>query len=400
MACIYRQPPRQRKGFVAVGGAEPITYGLRRQTRIATIIIMSASHPSLVRAESFCTEFGFRLPILLAPMAGACPPSLSIAVAKAGGLGACGALLMQPEAIKDWAAQVRAGSNGAFQINLWIPDPAPARDAEAEQAVRRFLAGWGPEVPAEAGDARPPDFDAQCAAILESGPAIVSSIMGLYPADFVARMKARGIKWFANATTVAEARAAEDAGADVIVAQGMEAGGHRGAFDAAQAEAGMVGLFSLLPAVVDAVDAPVVATGGIADARGIAAALLLGASAVQIGTGFLRCPEAKLPAAWADAIGGAQPEETMATRAFSGRLGRSLATVYARAAATPDAPAPAPYPVQRGLTQTMRDAAARANDIDRMQAWAGQSARLAPARPAEEVARELWRGARALLEQG
>ena len=187
---------------MAVGGAEPITYGLRRQTRIVTII-MPASRPSLVRAESFCAAYGLGLPILLAPMAGACPPSLSIAVARAGGLGACGALLMQPEAIKAWAAEVRAGSNGAFQINLWIPDPAPERDAEAEQAVRAFLGGWGPEVPAEAGDARPPDFDAQCAAILEAGPAIVSSIMGLYPADFVAQMKARGIKWFANATTVA-----------------------------------------------------------------------------------------------------------------------------------------------------------------------------------------------------
>ena len=384
---------------MAVGGADPVTYGLRRQTRIMTII-MSASHPGLVRAESFCTEFGLRLPILLAPMAGACPPSLSIAVAKAGGLGACGALLMQPEAIKAWAADVRAGSNGAFQINLWIPDPAPARDAEAEQAVRAFLGGWGPEVPAEAGDARPPDFEAQCTAILEAGPVIVSSIMGLYPADFVARMRDRGIKWFANATTVVEARAAEDAGADAIVAQGMEAGGHRGAFDAAQAEAGMVGLFSLLPAIVDAVDVPVVATGGIADARGVAAALLLGASAVQIGTGFLRCPEAELPAAWADAIGAARPEETLATRAFSGRLGRALTTAYTRAATAPGAPPPAPYPVQRGLTQAMRDDAARANDIDRMQAWAGQSARLATAWPAGEIVLEIWEGARALLGQG
>ena len=127
--------------------------------------------------------------------------------------------------------------------------------------------------------------------------------MGLYPPEFVSRMKARGVKWFATVTTVAEAKAARDAGADAIIAQGMEAGGHRGAFDAARCESGMVGLFSLLPAVVDAVDVPVIAAGGIADARGVAAALVLGASAVQIGTGFLRTPEAKLPAAWADAIG-------------------------------------------------------------------------------------------------
>ena len=159
----------------------------------------------------------------------------------------------------------------------------------------------------------------------------------------------------------------------------------------------MVGLFSLLPAVVDAVNVPVIAAGGIADARGVAAALILGASAVQVGTGFLRCPEAKLPAAWADAIGASAPEETMVTRAFSGRAGRSVATAYARAATAPDAPPPAPYPVQRALTQPMRGAAVKDNDIARMQAWAGQSAALAEARPAADVARALWDGAQGLL---
>jgi nitronate monooxygenase len=304
---------------------------------------------------------------------------------------------MQPAAIKDWASQVRAGSNGGFQINLWIPDPPPMRDADAEAKVRAFLKNWGPEVALEAGDATPPDFAAQCEAMLEAGPAIISSIMGLYPAAFVEKMKARGISWFANATTVAEAKAAEAAGADAIVAQGMEAGGHRGAFDAAKAEVQLVGLFALLPAIVDAVRVPVIAAGGIADARGVAAALILGASAVQVGTGFLRCPEARLPAAWADAIGASLPEETLVTRAFSGRPGRSVATAYARAASAREAPPPAPYPVQRGLTQAMRDAAAKANDIDRIQAWAGQSAGLAQARPAGEVARELWEGAQGLL---
>jgi len=358
---------------------------------------MTAVHPALARADAFCESYGLRLPILLAPMAGACPPSLSVAVANAGGLGACGALLMRPEAIEAWAAEVRAGSNGGFQLNLWIPDPAPVRDETAEQAVRAFLHGWGPEISADAGNAGPLDFDAQCEAMLEACPPVISSIMGLYPPAFVDRMKAKGIKWFATVTTVAEAKAAQNAGADAIVAQGMEAGGHRGAFDAEHAELSMVGLFSLLPAVVDAVELPVIATGGIADERGVAAALVLGASAVQIGTGFLRCPEAKLPAAWADALGRTLPEETLVTRAFSGRAGRSVATAYARAATGPGAPAPAPYPVQRGLTQAMRDAAVKANDIDRMQAWAGQSARLAPARPAGEVLNGVWDGAKALL---
>jgi nitronate monooxygenase len=305
---------------------------------------------------------------------------------------------MQPDAIRAWASDVREGSNGGFQFNLWVPDPTPKRDMVAEDAVRRFLGEWGPKVAREAGDARPPDFAAQCDSILEAGPPIVSSIMGLYSDHFVKRMKANGIKWFATATTVSEARAAEEAGADAIVAQGMEAGGHRGAFDATKAEARLVGLFSLLPAVVDVVKVPVIAAGGVADGRGLAAALLLGASAVQVGTAFLRCPEAKIPSAWADAIGQARPEDTMITRWFSGRPGRSIATAYVRASTDPSAPAPGPYPVQRGLTQAMRDAAVKANDIDRIQAWAGQSAGLAKAEAAGDVVRRLWDDALALLQ--
>jgi nitronate monooxygenase len=332
-------------------------------------------------------------------MAGACPASLSVAVAGAGGLGACGALLMQPSAIQAWADEVRAQTTGPFQLNLWIPDPPPARDDVAEGAVRDFLGQWGPPVATDAGDKAWPDFDGQCEAMLAIRPLVISSIMGLYPPSMVARMKATGIRWFATATTVAEAEQAEAAGADAIVAQGMEAGGHRGAFDAARAEQRLVGLFSLLPAVVDAVQVPVIAAGGIADARGVAAALVLGASAVEVGTGFLRCPEAKLSAAWADAIGRTRPEDTLVTRAFSGRPGRSVATAYARAAAAPDAPHPAPYPIQRGLTQPMRDAAVKTNDINGIQAWAGQSAALAQDLPAADIVNNLWNGAQTLLAE-
>ena len=149
--------------------------------------------------------------------------------------------------------------------------------------------------------------------------------------------------------------------------------------------------------MVDAVDVPVIATGGIADARGIAAALMLGASAVQIGTGLLRCPEAGLPSAWSQALATAKPEDTMLTRAFSGRAGRSIATEYARAAAGSTAPRPAPYPIQRALTAAMRKEAVAKDNLRSMQAWAGQAAALAVARPALEVVQKLWSGTEQLL---
>lgn len=187
-----------------------------------------------------------------------------------------------------------------------------------ESAVRTFLAGWGPDVVPTAGDVQPPDFVAQCEALLAAAPRVVSSVMGLHPPGFVSRMK-------------------------------------------------------------------------------VAAALLLGAAAVQIGTGFLRCPEAEIPSVWADAIGAARPEGTLVTRAISGRAGRSIATAYARAAAGPGAPRPAPYPVQRGFTQAMRDLGTRTNDIERIQAWAGQAAGMACAAPAAEIVADLWEGAHELL---
>jgi nitronate monooxygenase len=351
----------------------------------------------LARAEQFAARLGIRVPILLAPMAGACPPSLSIAVANAGGMGACGALLMAPDAIAAWVEEYRRGSAGEFQINLWIPQPEATRDPPAEQRQRDFIGAWGPAVTAEMGDGVLPDFDAQWEALLAARPKVISSIMGVYAPPLVAEMKARGILWFAAATTVAEARAAEAVGADAIVAQGSEAGGHRGSFRAADAEANLVGLFALLPQIADAVSVPVIAAGGIGDGRGVAAALMLGASAVQIGTGFLRCPEAKTHPAYAERLGRTEAEETTITRAFSGRAGRSIANRYVRACAAADAPPPAPYPVQRGYARPMLQDALRSGDTERMQMWAGQAARFAQSRPAGEVTQELWAGARHLL---
>lgn len=349
------------------------------------------------RTKAFCERFGLKVPIIEAPMAGACPAERAAAVANAGAMGALGALSMSPSEIGEWVGRFRSLSGGPLQINLWIPDPPPGRDAVAEARVAKFLERWGPPVPANAGSAPLQDFNAQCEAILTLRPTAMSSIMGLYPPQFVERLKSNGIAWFACVTNVADAVAAEDAGADAIVAQGIEAGGHRGAFEPDRVERSQVGLMALLPRIVDRVSVPVIATGGIADGRQVAAALTLGASAVQIGTALLRATESSLPSAWSNALDGLEPENTVLTRAYTGRWGRSIATDFVKAAASSDAPSPAPYPVQRGLTAAMRADAIRRSDVNGIFTWAGQSAAFARAAPAGEIIRTIWADAAKIL---
>jgi nitronate monooxygenase len=163
--------------------------------------------------------------------------------------------MTSPEGIDEWVAEFRSLSNGPFQLNRWIPEPTPARSSGGETSagfpVKPGAPGRGPPVPVETGDVRLPDFDEQCEALLAAKPAVVSSIMGLFPPAFVKRLKDRQIAWFACVTTLAEARDAERAGADAVVAQGYEARGHRGSFDQAVAERQGVGFLALLPRLAD-----------------------------------------------------------------------------------------------------------------------------------------------------
>lgn len=350
------------------------------------------------RIMEFCERYGLRMPILEAPMAGASSPELAIAVAEAGGMGACGVLLDDPDKIAAWVARfragTRAGSGGPFQLNVWVPD-ALVHDPGGTAAATAFLHRFGTPGPAGGGDIPAPAYTAQCAAMLDAAPTAVSSIMGLFEADYVARLHERGIAWFATATTLDDALAAQEAGADAVIAQGMEAGGHRGVFDPNVAERTAVGLVALVPHLVDHLHVPVIAAGGIADGRGVAAALALGASAVHVGTALLRTPEAGIDPAWSASLDGLRPEQTVPTRAYTGRLGRAAPTPYVTAWAEPGAPTPARYPTQRQLVARFRRG--ESPGVDRANHWAGQGAALATTEPAGRVVTRMWDEARALL---
>ncbi len=338
-------------------------------------------------------RLGLTHPIVQAPMAGGGDTAeLVAAVSEAGGIGFIGAAYLTPAQIAERAQAIRARTSKPFGINLFAPLPPPAPPADPAPAVDR-VAGYHAELglPAPAAPALGADvFADQLAAGLDSGAAAFSFTFGMPSPDALAAIKARGMLLIGTATTVDEAVALERAGMDAITAQGAEAGGHRGTFDgnleAVASGASLVGTMALVPQVVDAVRLPVVASGGIMDGRGIAAALALGASGVQMGTAFLTCDEAGVPDVYKQAILNAREHETRVTRAFSGRPARGIVNRFMVEVADETI---LPFPLQNTLTRPMRTAAARQGRAEFLSLWAGQGVRMARRQSAADLMKRL-----------
>jgi nitronate monooxygenase len=292
-------------------------------------------------------------------MAGISTPELAVAVSAAGGLGSIGCHGLTPEEIRAGVGVIRQRTTRPFNLNFFV-DPAPATPPEVWEAMRDRLRPWYAAhdlgAPPETAPDLPSAFaEPQLSAVLDLRPAVVSFHFGLPDPSVVARIRAAGIRVLSTATSVAEARALEAAGVDAIIAQGWEAGGHHGSHRPAAPGAG-VGTMALVPQVVDAVAVPVIAAGGIADGRGIAAALALGAAGVQMGTAFLTCPEAGTDATRRALLAQATETDTVMTDAVSGRSARARRSRYSDAMAGAERPFPA-FRQLYALTQPLLRAA-------------------------------------------
>jgi nitronate monooxygenase len=334
---------------------------------------------------------GIELPIVQAPMAGVQGSALAVAVSNAGGLGSLPCAMLAPEAIRKELAAIRAQTVKPFNVNFFCHVP-PQADAAREAAWRSELSRYYDEFgidPATipAGPGRSP-FSAEAADVLdELRPAVVSFHFGLPPPALLARVKSWNAKVLSSATTVAEARWLEDHGADVIIAQGLEAGGHRGMFLSEDLGTQM-GTFALLPQVLREVKVPVVAAGGIADAKGVAAALALGAAGVQVGTSYLLCPEATTSAVHRAALKSESARHTAVTNLFTGRPARGIVNRIMRELGAINARAPA-FPLAAAAVAPLRARAESHGGGDFSPLWAGQNASGCREIPAGQLTREL-----------
>lgn len=329
------------------------------------------------------TRFSRRLdlasPVVQGPFGGGLSTdTLSATVSNLGGLGSYGAHHLAPERIGEVASAIRAQTSRAFALNLWISDRDPGgedRDAAAFDASWRLFEPWfrelgleRPEPPAQFH----PRVEDQIEALIEARPPVFSFVFGIPSPRVLAACRARDIMTIGAATSIAEAHALEAAGVDALVASGFEAGGHRPSF-LAPAESSLMGTFALTQLLADRVAIPVIAAGGIADARGVRAALVLGAQAAQIGSAFLACEESAASAVHRAALFSDAAQHTTLTRAFSGRLARGLRNRWTEAMQAQAAQL-APFPRQGWFVAQMRAAALAAGRDDLVAMWAGQIA--------------------------
>jgi nitronate monooxygenase len=332
------------------------------------------------------------LPIIQAPMAGAQDEALACAVARAGGLGSLPCALLSGDAIVEQVGRFRQATRAPFNLNFFCHRPPPsAGDSVARFRARLepYYAELGAEAAAPPASRRP--FDDEACAVVESvKPPLVSFHFGLPEPRLVERVRATGARIIATATSVAEARAVEAGGADAVIAQGAEAGGHRGTFLAPEDDAEL-GTFALVPQVVDAVRIPVIAAGGIADARGVEAARALGASAVQVGTAYLRCTESRITAPHRRALAEARDDSTRITNLFTGRRARGIVNRLMRELGPIDQSAP-PFPLAAAALAALRAKAEAAGSGDFSPLWAGQAAALAGPTDATDLTRDLADG--------
>jgi nitronate monooxygenase len=338
--------------------------------------------------------FDIELPIIQAPMAGVQGSALAMAVSNAGGLGSLPCAMLAPDAIRAEIVAIRAGTTRPFNVNFFChaePRADEAREARWRAALAPYFDELGVDAMAvSAGPTRAP-FGAEAAELLAGlRPTVVSFHFGLPSEELLAAVKRTGARILSSATTVDEARWLESRGVDAIVAQGLEAGGHRGMFLSDDVTT-QVGTFALLPQIVRAVRVPVIAAGGIVDAKSVAAAVALGASGVQVGTSYLLCPEATTSAVHRAALSSDGARHTALTNLFSGRPARGIVNRVMRELG-PMSPAAPEFPLASAALAPLRAAAERAGKGDFSPLWSGQNASGCRAAPAAEITRALMPG--------
>ena len=347
--------------------------------------------------KRLCDLLDIDHPIIQAPMAGASTPEMAIASANAGGMGSLGCAMQSVDQVAADMLQIRQHTNRAINLNFFVHTP-PSLNVERVRAAQDRLINWYETL--DAGDMPEPvetnfPFDtAMCDTVIRLGPKVVSFHFGLPDASIIAALKKAGIVILSSATSVAEARYLEENGADAIIAQSYEAGGHSGWF-LARGTAEVAGTMALVPRIVDAVNVPVIAAGGIADGRGIAAALMLGAAGVQIGTAFLATSECMASQTHKNALLAASGDDTMMSKAFSGRRARTLVNKYASEMAPvddwPD------FPIMNTLTGPIRKASVKADSPDAIALWSGQAVGLIRQESTDAVFKKLVAQTHAIL---